>query len=64
MHCTSCALNIDFDLEDFPGVVHASTNYPRSETVIEFDPGIVSVADLKGRIAKTGYDAGPYTLLQ
>ena len=39
MHCTSCAMNIDFDLEDLDGIKKAKTSYAKSETEIEFDPG-------------------------
>lgn len=55
MHCTACALNIDFDLEDLPGVVKSTTHYAKSETAIEFDPTITSPVELKSQISKTGY---------
>ena len=37
MHCASCAMNIDFDLEDLDGVKSSNTNYAKSETEVEFD---------------------------
>ena len=36
MHCTSCAMNIDFALEDM-GVKSAKTSYAKQETEVEFD---------------------------
>ena len=33
MHCTSCAMNIDFELEDIKGVKEASTNYAKLQTI-------------------------------
>ncbi len=38
MHCTSCAMNIDFELEDIDGVSNATTNYAKQQTVVSFDP--------------------------
>ena len=32
MHCTSCSLSIDGELEDLPGVISASTSYAKSIT--------------------------------
>ena len=29
MHCSSCAMNIDFDLEDLDGVKSAKTSYAK-----------------------------------
>lgn len=57
MHCTACALNIDFDLEDLPGVKSASTNYAKSETIVEFDETRVSLQAILSAIRKTGYTA-------
>jgi len=37
MHCTSCAINIDGELEDTEGIVESSTSYAKQRTVVEFD---------------------------
>lgn len=55
MDCTACALNIDLDLEELPGVKKSQTNYARQETVIEFNPSLVSENQIVTTIAKTGY---------
>lgn len=55
MHCSSCALNIDLDLEELPGIKSAHTSYAKSLTRIEFDPGKISIDLLKQAIVKTGY---------
>lgn len=55
MHCTSCALNIDADLEDLPGVTSARTNYAKSTTQVVFDPQQVTRAKIEGVITKAGY---------
>jgi copper chaperone CopZ len=55
MHCSSCAMNIDFDLEDLDGVMSAKTNYAKSETEVEYDEEKLSVEDIASQISKTGY---------
>ncbi len=57
MHCTSCAFNIDGELEDTDGVVSSSTNYAKQETKVEFDDNKVSEKKLIEIIKKVGYDA-------
>lgn len=57
MHCASCAMNIDGELEDSGKVVSASTNYAKAETVVEFDPAIISEAEIIETIKKVGYTA-------
>ena len=37
MHCSSCAMSIDFDLEDLAGIKSAKTSYAKQESEIEFD---------------------------
>jgi copper chaperone CopZ len=57
MHCTACAMNIDFDLEDLLGVKSASTNYAKSESVIEYDPTQTTPAKIVACVKSTGYTA-------
>lgn len=57
MHCTSCAMCIDFDLEDLDGVKVAKTSYAKQETEIEFDEDKVSVEQIIACINKSGYKA-------
>ena len=47
MHCTSCSMNIDGELEDTPGVISANTSYAKAQTVVEYDPEKVSKSELK-----------------
>ena len=55
MHCTSCAMNIDFDLEDLEGVKRAQTNYAKQISDVEFDSRMITVAKIIEQIKKTGY---------
>ena len=59
MHCSSCAMNIDFDLEDVEGVKSAKTSYAKQETEIEFDEEKIKTEILIQTIEKTGYTAVP-----
>jgi copper chaperone CopZ len=55
MHCTSCAMNIDFDLEDIEGIKSAKTSYAKQITEVEFDEGKVTEKEIEKQIKKTGY---------
>ena len=46
MHCTSCAMNIDFDLEDLEGVKIAKTSYAKEMCEVEFDPVKIKLCNL------------------
>lgn len=57
MHCTSCAINIDGDLEDFvKGVKSSKTNYAKQECEVKFEEA-VKVEQIITQIQKTGYQA-------
>lgn len=58
MHCTSCAMNIDGELEDTEGVISATTNYAKSKTVISYDPSKVTQDKLKQVIESLEYSVG------
>ena len=55
MHCSSCAMSIDFDLEDLDGVKSAKTSYAKQETEVEFEEEKISEEDVEKQINKTGY---------
>ncbi len=55
MHCTSCAMNIDFDLEDVG--VKAKTSYAKQECEVEFDEEKLDTKKIVETIQKTGYEA-------
>ncbi len=55
MHCTSCAMNIDGDLEDYVrGVKSAKTNYASQVCEVEFDDR-VKIEQIITQIKETGY---------
>lgn len=55
MHCTSCAVNIDLALEELPGVIGSRTNYPKSQTRVDFDPEKIKMKQIVAEIEKLGY---------
>jgi copper chaperone CopZ len=54
MHCTSCALSVDFDLEDL-GVKSSKTNYAKQISEVEFDQEKLTADQILEQIKKTGY---------
>ncbi len=57
MHCTSCAMVIDMDLEDLEGIKSAKTSYAKAETEVEFDFEKVSLEKIMENIKKSGYNS-------
>lgn len=57
MHCTSCSMNIDGELEDTEGVKEASTNYASQKTEVTFDEEKVAEEKIISVIEGLGYTA-------
>lgn len=57
MHCTSCAMTIDFDLEDVEGVKSVKTSYAKQECEIEFEEEKDKTEIIIETIKKAGYKA-------
>lgn len=55
MHCTSCAMNIDGELEDTEGVKEAQTNFAKSEVEVKFDSSKLKDEDIISVIKAAGY---------
>ena len=53
MHCTSCALMIESDLED--AGVKARCNYAKQTLDVEFDEKKISEVKIKQIVATSGY---------
>lgn len=56
MHCTSCSMNIDGELEDTTGVISASTSYAKSETKVVFDPKKIQPKKIQQVIGGLNYE--------
>lgn len=57
MHCTSCAFNIDGELEDTNGIKESNTNYAKAETEVVFDTSKLTHEGIISIIKKVGYIA-------
>ena len=57
MHCNSCAMLIDMDIEDLPGVKLCKTSYAKSKTEVEFEESKIKPETLIEVIKNTGYKA-------
>ncbi len=57
MHCSSCAINIDFELEDLEGVNEAKTHYAKQKSEVKFFPDKVSHEQMISVITRLGYEA-------
>ncbi len=56
MHCTSCAMNIDGELEDTDGVKESKTNYAKQTTEVTFDSEKITQSTIQTIIKKLGYE--------
>jgi Cu+-exporting ATPase len=57
MHCTSCAINIDGELEDTEGIKEANTNYAKAVTEVQFDTDKLTHEGIVSIIKRVGYTA-------
>lgn len=57
MHCTSCALSVDLDLEEQNGVMESNTNYASGTSEVKYDDEKISEEKIIESIKKTGYTA-------
>jgi len=56
MHCVSCAMNIDGELEDLEGVIEAKTSYAKAQTAVTYDAQKVKPTKLKKVIENLSYE--------
>ncbi|WP_371589011.1 cation transporter [Streptomyces virginiae] len=60
MHCSSCVLLIDEELEELPGVRSARTSLRAARTVVHLDdPGAAHTGELIAAVERAGYRATP-----
>ncbi len=56
MSCAGCAVTVEKTLNRLPGVKLAQVNFATEEAVVEYDPKITPVEELKKAIVSAGYD--------
>ncbi len=57
MHCTSCSINIDGELEEIEGVHSSSTSYAKQQTIVKYDTSKVTPQKIITIIKSVGYEA-------
>ena len=55
MHCTSCSMTVDGELEELDGVIAAETSYAKQESIVEYDPQKTNLDKIKKVIKNLGY---------
>ena len=55
LHCVSCAMNIDMELEEAAGVLEAKTNYVKQVTEVKFDNEKITSERIGQIISGLGY---------
>ncbi|MBI5621348.1 copper-translocating P-type ATPase [Candidatus Falkowbacteria bacterium] len=59
MHCASCAVNIQRDLEKQPGVKTATINFALEQGQVEYDEAHMNPETIMATVKKSGYSAQP-----
>lgn len=57
MHCPSCSMLIQMDVNDLPGVSSVSSDHRTGMTEVTYDEGTVTPDEIVEAIAKAGYAA-------
>lgn len=55
MHCSSCSMSVDGELEDLDGVLEAKTSYAKQKTNVIYDESKVDEAKIRKIIEDLGY---------
>lgn len=56
MACSSCSANVEKKLKSLNGIHSASVSLPGRSALVEYDPQVISLEDMKQEISGIGYD--------
>ena len=59
MHCSACAMAIDMELEELPGVVEARSSFARATVTVTYDATRVDMTTIITTLGRAGYVARP-----
>jgi copper chaperone CopZ len=57
LHCQSCSMLVQMELEDVPGVTSAASDFRTGITEVVYDPAQASVENLIAAVVAAGYGA-------
>lgn len=57
MTCRGCEKHVENKVNKLSGIVRVKASYDKANTIVEFDPGKISVRDIQKAIDSTGYKA-------
>lgn len=57
LHCQSCSMLVQMELEDLPGVASAVSDFRTGMTDVVYDPDQVTVESLLAAVVSAGYGA-------
>ncbi|MBW3110952.1 heavy metal translocating P-type ATPase [Bacillus sp. MCCB 382] len=57
MTCASCVQSVEKATRKLDGVKESTVNMATEKMVIEYDPAVVTVSDIKGAVSEAGYEA-------
>jgi Cu+-exporting ATPase len=57
LHCQSCSMLVQMELQDVDGVVSAASDFRTGITEVVYDPSKATVDDLIGAVVAAGYGA-------
>lgn len=55
MTCAACSTKVERALKKMEGVIEANVNLALEKATVEYDPGLINVEDISGRISSLGY---------
>ncbi|MDS0221166.1 heavy metal translocating P-type ATPase [Haloarcula sp. S1AR25-5A] len=62
MSCANCAGTIEESVDQLDGVASVDANYATDEGSVEYDPDVVSLADIVAAVRDAGYDVATETV--
>jgi copper chaperone CopZ len=57
LHCQSCSMLVQMELEDVAGVISANSDFRTGVTEIQYDRDQATVDDLVAAVVRAGYGA-------
>lgn len=56
-HCSSCAMLIEMNVAELPGVAEVKASHPDGQATVTYDPSAVTAETIAEEIRKAGYGA-------